>query len=134
MNIEKRVDALEQLVAALVQSKPDAPADHSGTLADLQKRLDATETELAVMRAANTLSEADVKHIAHEVSLANIRGAAEGLVDGVVGIEADINKRIDATAVSLATEAARLRDIVGSSTDDAISILRDGAYHFAHGA
>jgi hypothetical protein len=117
-----------------MQSQPDAPIDRSKTLAALQQRLDAAETELATLRAAKTLSESDVKKIAQDVSVAQIRGAADALVDGVTNIEADINKRIDATSVSLATEAARLREIVGSSAEDAISILRDGAYHFAHGA
>jgi hypothetical protein len=134
MNTENRLDALEQLVNALIQSQPDAPADHSKTLAAMQQRLDAAETELATLRAANILSESDVKRIAQDVSVAQIRGAADALVDGVVGIETGINKRIDATAVSLATEATLLREIVGSSAADAISILRDGAYHFAHGA
>jgi hypothetical protein len=133
MNIEQEILDLRELVNALMQSQP-APADHSKTLAALQSRLDSAEQEIATLRAANILSEADVKRIAQDVSVAQIRGAADALVDGVVGIETGINKRIDSTAASLATEAARLRDIVGSSAEDAISILRDGAYHFAHGA
>lgn len=132
MNVEQEILDLRELVHALMQSQT-IPVDHSKALAVLQSRLDSAEQELATLRAANILDEADVKRIAQTVSVAQIRGAADALVDGVLAGEAGLQKRIDATSASLATEATLLREIVGSSAADAIAILRDGAYRFAFG-